>query len=222
MSYHFILFFAATFAQTANALNEDEQIATQEPPSAMFTLWNLIADLIEMNDQKESEQQQIKDFYAKSGATFPRIACLMQIYFNAMKILHNIRDFIFFSEGDNNDLVINENFVRCASDLIKKDYHVYDKSYLPCNENESMPVEPMVLVEKDTIIAAWKWYEHHLNVAAKLFTIDPDFTSKTARTTTPPSSQRKNLKQMIMLFDFNIFSVSSISDRHPVTGQTYV
>ncbi|CAF5184374.1 unnamed protein product, partial [Rotaria magnacalcarata] len=75
-------FCGATFHQASISLGEDEQTQTQHNRSAMFTVWNLIADLVETQDQKPNEQQQIIDFYAKAGTTFPRLACLMQLYFN--------------------------------------------------------------------------------------------------------------------------------------------
>ncbi len=80
----------------------------------------------------------------------------------------------------------------------------------------------MIIIEQDAVIAAWRWYDHHLNVATKLFTIDPDFTAKPVKISPSVPSQRKNLKQLIILFDFNIFPLSAITDKHPVTGQTYI
>ena len=78
----------------------------------MFTVWNLIADLIESSDQNgDEQQQQITDFYSKAQATFPRLACMMQLYFNAMNILDEVHDTVIYAEGDNNEMKINENFV---------------------------------------------------------------------------------------------------------------
>ena len=186
----------------------------------MFTLWNLIADFVELNDQTENQQQQISDFYAKARTTFPRLVCLMQLYFNAMKILEEVKETVIFTEGDHNKLVINDNFLVAVQNLIKTDYHIYDKSYLPLNDIDQTSTIPMVLVEKDTVIAAWRWYEHHLIIASKLFTIDPDFISKPIQISSSISSRQKNLKQSILLFDFNIFPLSAVTDKHPVTGQT--
>lgn len=187
----------------------------------MFILWNLIADSMEIIDQKENEQQQITDFYSKTGTVFPRLACLMQLYFNAAKILEEVKETVVFSEGDHNELIINEKFVVHAKNIIEKDYYIFDKSYLPCNEIDQSVLDPMVIVEKDAVIVAWKWYEHHLNIATKLFTIDPDFIAKPVKISLSVPSRRKTLKQLIMSFDFNIFPLSAITDKHPVTGQTY-
>jgi hypothetical protein len=74
----------ASFDQLSTLQDDDEQ--TQQNRSGMFTLWNLIADLIETQDLKDNQQQQISDFYGKAGTTFPRLACLMQLYFNAIEI----------------------------------------------------------------------------------------------------------------------------------------
>ncbi|CAF4627832.1 unnamed protein product, partial [Rotaria magnacalcarata] len=68
------------------------------------------ADLVETQDQKPNEQQQIIDFYAKAGTTFPRLACLMQLYFNVIDILERVKDTVIFVEGDNQDLIINDSF----------------------------------------------------------------------------------------------------------------
>ncbi|CAF1523780.1 unnamed protein product [Adineta ricciae] len=210
-----IKFCGATF----DSMNTDEQSQTQENRSAMYTLWNLAIDLREMIDQNEDEQRQIKDFYEKAGVTLPRLACLIQIYFNAINILKKVRDSILFCEGDNSDLIINDDFVRSVTTLIRKEYYMFDKSYVPAVESESVLLEPMILVEKNAVLAAWKWYEQYLTIASTLFTIDPDFSSTNLKTS-PPNPHRKNLKEMIMLFDFNIFPVSSISDKHPITGHT--
>ena len=81
--------------------------------------------------------------------------------------------------------------------------------------------DPMIIVEKEAVVAAWKWYEHHLNIAATLFTIDPDFPTQSI-VAPSPTPRSKTLKQLIMLLDFNIFPLSAISVKHPSTGQTYV
>ncbi|CAF2150071.1 unnamed protein product [Rotaria magnacalcarata] len=216
-------FCGATFQQISTSSGDNEQTQTQTPRdrSAMFTIWNLIADLIETQDLKPNEQQQISDFYAKAGTVFPRLVCLMQLYYNASEILERVKDTIIFAEGDSHDLVINENFVNSAANIIKKDYHVYDKTYLPYTENNQVTMDPMVIVDKDIVIAAWKWYEHRLNIATKLFTIDHDFSNKPITASSLSFSFKpKTLKQLIIMFDYNIFPLSAISVKHPVTGQT--
>ncbi|CAF3932192.1 unnamed protein product [Rotaria sp. Silwood1] len=197
---------------------EDQQ--TQQPRSAMFTLWNLVADLIETQDQMQNQQQQITGFYGKTSTTFPRLACLMQLYINAMAILERVKDFVVFAEGDNQDLIINEDFVRNVDMIIKKDYHKYDKTYLPRTEVNQEIVDPMIFVQKEAIVAAWSWYEHHLNITTKLFTIDHHFPSKSMIAPPSISPKQKTLKQLIMYLDFNIFPLSAISCKHPVTEKT--
>jgi hypothetical protein len=210
----------ASFDRTSTPHIEDEQ--TQQNGSAMFTLWNLIADLVETQDQKENQQQQIVDFYAKAATTLPRLACLMQLYFNSISILERVKDFVVFAEGDNHDFIINGNFVRNVENIIRKDYYKYDRTYVLCTETDQEVVDPMIIVEKEAVVAAWGWYEHHLNVAATLFTIDPDFPSKSIVAPSSTSFRSKTLKQLIMLLDFNIFPLSAISVKHPTTGQTFV
>ncbi|CAF1453595.1 unnamed protein product [Rotaria sordida] len=197
---------------------EDEQ--TQQPRSAMFTLWNLVADLIETQDQIQNQQQQVTDFYGKTSTTFPRLACLIQLYINAMAILERVKDFVMFAEGDNQDLIINEDFVRNVDMIIKKDYYKYDKTYLSCTEVNQEIVDPMIFVQKEAIVAAWSWYEHHLNIATKLFTIDHHFPSKSMIAPPSISPKQTTLKQLIMYLDFNIFPLSAISVKHPVTEKT--
>ncbi|CAF2055847.1 unnamed protein product [Rotaria magnacalcarata] len=187
----------------------------------MFTLWNLIADLIETNDQKDdNQQQQITDFYAKAATTLPRLACLMQLYFNSVKILDVVQDTLIYVEGDNSELIINENFVFGVQNIIKKQFYIFDKTYLPSDQSNQAAIDPMIIVQKDAVLAAWKWYEHHLNIATRLFTIDHLFCAKPIATYSSMSSQQKTLQQLIMLFDFNIFPLSAVTDKHPVTGQT--
>ncbi|CAF1676204.1 unnamed protein product [Rotaria magnacalcarata] len=100
------------------------------------------------------------------------------------------------------------------------DFHTYNKTYLPYIEINQSSMDPMIIVEKEAVIATWKWYDHHLNIAAKLFTIDPEFPGKPLSISSSILSRPKTLKQLIMLLDFNIFPVSSISVKHPLTGQT--
>lgn len=189
----------------------------------MYTFWNLIADLIESHDQKhDQQQQQITDFYEKSKATIPRIACLMQLYFNAMDILNEVHETVIYDEGDNNDLTINEIFVISVQNIIKSKYLIYDKTYLPRNNINQTTMDPMVIVQKDVVLAAWKWYEHQLDVITTLFTIDYSFSTKSVTAHLSTSSRQKTLKQLIMLFNFNIFPRSALTDKHPITGQTYV
>ncbi|CAF0877778.1 unnamed protein product [Adineta ricciae] len=208
----------ASFDKSSMSQIETEQ--SQQNASGMFTLWNLIIDFKETQDQIPNQQQQIVDFYGKVNTTFPRLACLLQLYINAMVILERVKDFVVYAEGDNQDLIINEDFVRNVDMIIKADYHRYDKTYLPRTEVSREVTNPMVLVEKETILSAWGWYEHHLNIITKLFTIDYDFTPKP--TIAPPtiSFKQKTLKQLIMDLDFNIFPLSSISVKHPVTEKT--
>ena len=212
--------FLASFSRPSTPHGEDEQ--TQQNGSAMFTLWNLIADLVETQDQKENQQQQIVDFYAKAATTLPRLACLMQLYFNSISILERVKDSVVFAEGDNHDSIINGNFVHSVENIIKKDYYKYDRTYLLRMETDQEVVGPIIIVEKEAVVAAWMWYEHHLHIAATLFTIDPDFPSKSIVAPSSTSFRSKTLKQLIMLLDFNIFPVSAISVKHPSTGQTYV
>jgi hypothetical protein len=215
-----IYLLTASFDKSSTPQFEDEQ--TQQPRSAMFTLWNLVADLIETQDQIQNQQQQIIDFYGKAGTTFPRLSCLMQLYINAMAILERVKDFVVFAEGDNQDLIINEDFVKNVDMIIKNDYYKYDKTYLSCTEVNQEVVDPMIFVQKEAILAAWSWYEHHLNIATKLFTIDHDFPSKSMIVPPSISSKQKTLKQLIMYLDFNIFPLSAISVKHPITEKTYV
>lgn len=219
--FHFH-FPTATFDQSSKSPNECDQTQSQYNPSAMFTLWNLIADLIESNDQKEDQQQQITDFYSKTAATLPRIACMMQLYFNAMSILDELHETVLYSEGDNNDLSINENFVISAQSIIKNKFYTYDQTYIPCDQVNQAPIDPMVIVRRDTVLAAWKWYANHLNIATKLFTIDYFFSAKPVSPSSAISSGQKTLKQLIMLFSFNIFPLAALTDKHPISRQTCV
>ncbi|CAF1433998.1 unnamed protein product [Rotaria sordida] len=86
-----------TSDQLPSSQNNEDQ--TQPPSSAMFTLWNLIADLVDTQNLKENQQQQIMDFYAKAGTIVPRLACLVQLFLNCMQILEQMKDFVVFSEG---------------------------------------------------------------------------------------------------------------------------
>ncbi|CAF4001829.1 unnamed protein product [Rotaria sordida] len=110
-----------TSDQLPSSQNNEDQ--TQPPSSAMFTLWNLIADLVDTQNLKENQQQQIMDFYAKAGTIVPRLACLVQLFLNCMQILEQVKDFVVFSEGDNPNSFINENFIRNVEAIIKKDYY---------------------------------------------------------------------------------------------------
>ena len=137
-----------------------------------------------------------------------------------MQIIERVKDFVIFSEGDNHNSMINQNFVRNVEDIIKKEYYKYDKTYLTCMKNDGEGIDPMILVSKDAVLIGWQLYEHYLNIATKLFTIDYNFSSKVMLIPTSVFSSPKTIKQLIMYFDFNIFPISAISVKHPVAGQT--
>ena len=189
----------------------------------MYTLWNLIADLVDSISSIGSQpQQQILDFYGKAETTFPRLVCLVQLFLNSMEILERVKDFVVFSEGDNHQSTINENFLRNVEAIIKKDYHKYDRNYLTCMEVDREITDPMVIVGKDAVLLAWQLYECYLKIATKLFTIDYSFSSKPVFLSSTFSSPSTKLKQSIMYFDFNIFPTASITVKHPLTGQRYL
>lgn len=98
--FHFH-FSTATFGQSSTSPNECDPTQLQHNPSAMFTLWNVIGDFIESNDQKGDQQQQTTDFYSKTAATLLLIACMMQLYFNTMSILNELHETVLYFEGDN-------------------------------------------------------------------------------------------------------------------------
>jgi hypothetical protein len=79
-----------------------------------------------------------------------------------------VKDSVVFAEGDNHDLIINENFIRSVETIIKKDYYKYDQTYLTCMEINPELVDPMIIVTKESVMAAWTWYEHYLNVAVNI------------------------------------------------------
>lgn len=210
----------AIFEQIPDSGDQNDQSQSQNESSTMHTLWNLVADLVESNGQNaDRQQQQITDFYGKASAVIPRVACLIQLYFNAISILDDIRETVIYSEGDNSELVINDDFVAKAKSIILNKYHIFDKTYLPCHHASPNTTDPMVIVRKPAVTAAWKWYEHHLNIATTLFTIDYSFSAKPINTSLSFASQPKALKQLIMCNDFNIFPTSTLTDKHPITGQ---
>ncbi|CAF4583316.1 unnamed protein product, partial [Rotaria magnacalcarata] len=69
---------------------------------------------------------------------------------------------------------------------------------------------------------AWKWYDHHLNIATKLFTIDHEYSGKPITISSSFPSKPKTLEELILQLDFNIFPLSAISVKHPITGNTYI
>ena len=99
---------------------------------------------------------------------------------------------------------------------------MYDKTCLPLNAINRNNIAPMIIFGKPAVLAAWKWYEHHLNIVTTLFTINYSFNAKPTNTTMPLSiaGQQKTLKQAIMLINFNIFPLATLTDKHPITGQT--
>ena len=114
--YHVII---AVFDQSYSVADEQSQFQSQNDHSSMYTLWNLIIDLNESNDQKLGQQQQIRDFYGKAAATVPRIACLMQLYYNSMSILNEVYETVVYSEGDDEDSTINEKFIERVQNIIR-------------------------------------------------------------------------------------------------------
>ncbi|CAF2187527.1 unnamed protein product [Rotaria magnacalcarata] len=137
-------------------------------------------------------------------------------------MFERVKDTVVFAEGENQDLIINDNFVSSVENIIKKDYYAYDKIYLLCNEINQAATDPMIIVEEEVVIAAWKWYECHLSIADKLFTIDHEYSGKPITVSSSILTKLKTLKPLIILFDFNIFPLSAINVKYPVTGQTYI
>jgi hypothetical protein len=217
-SFNFIII--VTSDQLPPSQNNEDQ--TQPPSSAMFTLWNLIADLVDTQNMKENQQQQIIDFYARARAMVPRLVCLVQLFLNCMQILEQVKDFVVFSEGDNSNSFINENFIRNVEAIIKKDYYKYDKTYLTSMEIGNEVKVPMIIVSKDAVLIGWELYEYYLRIFTKLFTIDYTFLTKSMLLPSSVLARQKSLKQSIMYLDFNIFPTSAISVKHPATGETYV
>jgi len=217
-SFNFIII--VTSDQLPPSQNNEDQ--TQPPSSAMFTLWNLIADLVDTQNMKENQQQQIIDFYARARAMVPRLVCLVQLFLNCMQILEQVKDFVVFSEGDNSNSFINENFIRNVEAIIKKDYYKYDKTYLTSMEIGNEVKVPMIIVSKDAVLIGWELYEYYLRIFTKLFTIDYTFLTKSMLLPSSVLARQKSLKQSIMYLDFNIFPTSAISVKHPFTGETYV
>lgn len=218
--FDFNSIFAVASDQLPSSQNNEDQ--TRPPSSAMFTLWNLIADLVDTQNLKENQQQQIMDFYAKAGTIVPRLLCLVQLFLNCMKILEQVKDFIVFSEGDNPHSFINENFIRNVDAIIKKDYYKYDKTYLTSMESDKEVTDPMIIVSKDAVLIGWELFEYYLRIVTKLFTIDHTFPTKSILSPSSVLTRQKSIKQSIMYFDFNIFPTSAISVKHPVTGETSV
>jgi hypothetical protein len=142
--FDFSFIFIVTSDQLLPSQNNEDQ--TQPPSSAMFTLWNLIADLVDTQNLKENQQQQIMDFYGKAGTTVPRLICLVQLFLNCMQILEQVKDLVIFSEGDNPNSLINENFIRSVDAIIKKDYYKYDKTYLTSMESDKEVTDPMIML----------------------------------------------------------------------------
>ncbi|UJR24364.1 hypothetical protein I4U23_005741 [Adineta vaga] len=81
-------------------------------------------------------------------------------------------------------------------------------------------MDPMIIVQKDAVLAAWKWYEHQLDVVTTLFTIDYNFSTKPVTKHSSTVSEQTRLKELIMLCEFNILPLSTLTDKNPITGQT--
>lgn len=52
-------------------------------------------------------------------------------YIDATAILGRVKDFVVFVEGDNQNLIINDDFVRNIDMINKNNYYKYEKTYLP-------------------------------------------------------------------------------------------
>ncbi|CAF1113295.1 unnamed protein product [Adineta steineri] len=68
----------------------------------------------------------------------------MQLYIDAIEILEHVKDFVIFTHGDSQNLVVNEDFVRNVDITIKNDYYKYNRTYLPCTE-----------VNQQAVLAGW-------------------------------------------------------------------
>jgi hypothetical protein len=93
----------------------------------------------------------------------------MQLYFNSIEIHEQVQEPVVFDKGAKHDSIINDNLVRRVENIMKKDYYKCDKTYLPCMDIDQEVLDSMIVIEKEAVIAAWRWYGHHLNIAVKLF-----------------------------------------------------
>ncbi|CAF1511465.1 unnamed protein product [Rotaria magnacalcarata] len=75
--------------------------------------------------------------------------------------------------------------------IIKTNFYIFDKTYLPSDQSDQATIDPMIIVQKHVLLAARKWYEHHLNIATTLFTIDHLFCAKPIAIYSSISSQQK-------------------------------
>ncbi|CAM4816613.1 unnamed protein product, partial [Rotaria magnacalcarata] len=101
------------------------------------------------------------------------------------------QNIVIYVEGDNSELIINDNFVVSIQSIIKTNFYIFDKTYLPSDQSNQATIDPMIIVQKHALLAARKWYEHHLNITTTLFTIDHLFCAKPIAIYSSISSQQK-------------------------------
>ncbi|CAF0949314.1 unnamed protein product, partial [Didymodactylos carnosus] len=151
----------------------------------------------------------IQDLYAKTPTIFPRYCCLFQLLKNVCAVIDECENELEFEEGEEDELEINQNFIRHAK------LKIAELFLSTAKRSPKNPTIPILIIEKSTCVAAWTWYSYLFQTALQLFSIGtigaPDAYAVTSR--------RKTHEQTLCDFQYNIFMVGALTSVYPDTSR---
>ncbi|CAF1592094.1 unnamed protein product [Didymodactylos carnosus] len=209
--------FSASPSSSASSLcsveqnNENDGETTQGVSSAYNYTFNLTSDHLSHIKQNPQEPRQIQNLYAKTSTNFPRCCCLLQLYRNITKVLDTnaVSQHVVFDEGHREKKIINKDFVREGKMKVEELF------WATTGRTSDDPSLPVIVIEKETCIAAWEWYSFLFGNALTLFHTP---TSQSVATSSKPKTPSN--VQKILNIEFNIFMRSALTAKVPDTGKT--
>lgn len=64
---------------------------------------------------------------------------------------------MIYVEGDNSELIINDSFLVSVQNIIKTNFCIFDKTYLPSDLSNQATIDPMITVQQNALLPVQKW-----------------------------------------------------------------
>ncbi|CAF0811849.1 unnamed protein product [Didymodactylos carnosus] len=132
------------------------------------------------------------------------------MYRNVTKVLNTraVSQYVIFDEGHRENKMINEQSLQQAKIKIEELFLVTAK------RTSDAPSLPVIVIEKETCVAAWEWYSFLFGNALALFRTQTQSVVEKLKSTTLSHVQK------ILNIEFNIFMRSALTAKVPGTGRT--
>ncbi|CAF1111454.1 unnamed protein product, partial [Didymodactylos carnosus] len=207
---------SAPFLQNSTTSAFDETQATtassgtQVESSAWNLAFNLTSDHLQWMLDNKRQPLQIRNIYAKTTTIYPRYCALFQLFRHCVTVLQHLSDDIDFDEGFEKYGRINANFTKNAK--IK----IHDLFLSSAKQSKTDPTVPVLLIEKESCVAAWQYYEFLFHNALTLFKMPPSPSSSILSGPNLPTSTNE---RKILEFQFNQFMPGALTGKIPDTNE---